>query len=53
MRVSKGDKTIDIPNWALFVGALVLDNIVVNICKTVSYNKLCTTVKKKDKEEES
>ena len=34
MRIVKGDKTIDIPNWALLVGALVIDNIIANVCRT-------------------
>ena len=28
MRITKGDKTIEIPNSALFVGAIILDNVV-------------------------
>lgn len=39
MRITKGDKTVNIPGWALLVGALVVDNIVANICKTVCYKK--------------
>ena len=35
MRITKGDKTIIIPNWAIVIGALVADNIVSNICSTV------------------
>lgn len=56
MRITKGDKTINIPGWTLFVGALVLDNIVVNACKTISYRNLCKTLEKLEtekKEEES
>ena len=47
MRITKGDKTIEIPNWALFIGALVLDNAVVNVCKTVSYKNYAKAVEKK------
>lgn len=50
MRITKGDKTIDIPNWTLFVGALVVDNIVANVCKTSVAKKLLKTEKKNEKE---
>ena len=50
MKITKGDKTINIPGWALFVGALVVDNIVANVCKTVSYRNHCNTMKKEEEE---
>lgn len=46
MRIIKGNKTIDIPNWALLVGALVVDNVVANLCKTSAYKKLLKTEQK-------
>ena len=45
MWITKGYKTIEIPNLALFVGAIILDNVVVNICKTVSYKNFVNGVK--------
>lgn len=55
MLIKNGDKQVDIPGWALLVGALVVDNIVINVCKAVSYKKMCDTVEKvtKKKEEEA
>lgn len=50
MRITKGDKTIVIPGWTLFVGALVLDNIVANVCKTSAVTKLLKAEKKNEKE---
>lgn len=41
MEITKGDKTIKIPGWALFVGALVVDNIVTNIIRLKAL-KTCT-----------
>ena len=52
MLITKGDKTIEIPGLALFVGALILDNVVVNICKTVSYKNFVNGVKEVSKEKE-
>lgn len=45
MRITKGDKTIIIPGWTLFVGAIVVDNIVTNVCKTSVVKKLLKTEK--------
>lgn len=45
MRITNGNKVIDIPNWVLLVGALVVDNIVVNVCRT---NALKTLSKEKE-----
>ena len=39
MKITKGDKTIVIPGWALLVGALVVDNAICNVCKLISYKK--------------
>lgn len=33
MKITKGDKSIDIPGWALLVGALVVDNLATNIIR--------------------
>ena len=52
MRITKGDKTIEIPDLALFVGALISDNVVVNICKTISYKNFVDGVKEVSKEKE-
>lgn len=40
MRIVGKDKTIDIPNWALLVGVLVIDNIVANVCKTKAFKSM-------------
>ena len=45
MKISKGDKTCEIPNWALLIGLLVVDNLATNVCKTIS----CVTSNKNDK----
>lgn len=50
MKITKGDKTIVIPGWTLLVGALVVDNIVANVCKTSAYKKFLKTEKKNEKE---
>ena len=50
MRITKGDKTIVIPGWALFVGALIVDNIVANICKASTVTKLLKAEKKNEEE---
>lgn len=49
MRISKGDKTIEVPNLLIFVGIIVVDNIVANVCRASSLRKLS----KKDEDEES
>lgn len=36
MRITKGDKTTDIPAWVLVLGI-----IVANVCSMVSFNKRC------------
>lgn len=51
MKVTKGDKSYEIPNWVLFVGITVLDNIVANACKTLNYKKYCDSVTKVVNEE--
>lgn len=40
MRITNGEKRIDIPAWMVVIGLLTLDNVVCNICKTVSDRKL-------------
>lgn len=39
MKITKGDKTVSIPGWALLVCALVVDNIVANVCKVMVAKK--------------
>lgn len=51
MKITKGDKTINISGFALFVGAVILDNIVANVCKTVSYKNFAENVAKVTKDE--
>ena len=46
MRIVKGDKTIDIPNWALLVGILAVDNIVANVCRTKAFKAITKKEKK-------
>lgn len=53
MKITKGDKTIIIPGWALVVSALVVDNIVTNICKAKSFHDGCKAVVNTEKEKES
>ena len=48
--ITKGDKTIVIPGLALFIGALVVDNIVANVCKASTVTKLLKAEKKNEKE---
>lgn len=50
MKITKGDKTINIPSWTLLVGALVVDNVVANVCKATVAKKLLKTEKKNEKE---
>ena len=50
MKITKGDKTIVIPSWTLFVGALVVDNIVTNVCKASTVKKLLKAEKKNEEE---
>lgn len=52
MKVTKGDKSYDIPSWALFVGLLVVDNVVANVCKVWSYKKYTDAVVKVSEEDE-
>lgn len=35
MKIVKGNGSVDIPNWLIVVGVIVVDNIVANICNTV------------------
>ena len=49
-RITKGDKIIVIPGWTLFVGTLVVDNIVANVCKASTVKKLLKAEKKNEKE---
>lgn len=53
MRITNGNKQIDIPNWAIFVGVVVTDNIIANVCKVVDNRNLYKTNSKAKKEEES
>lgn len=46
MRIAKGDKVIDIPNWALLVGILAVDNIVANICRSNAFKAITKKEKK-------
>ena len=48
MRITKGDKTVSIPAWAVVIGLLVVDNVVVNVCKTVGISKLAKSEKKEE-----
>ncbi len=48
MKITKGDKTINIPSWILLVGVLAVDNIVVNVCKTSAAKKLLDVQKKEE-----
>ena len=48
MKITKGDKTVNIPSWIILVGVLALDNIVVNICKTSAVKKLLDVTEKKE-----
>ena len=34
MKIVKGNGSVDIPNWLIVVGVIVVDNIVANICNT-------------------
>lgn len=39
MLIKKGDKTIEIPNWLLVFGGLVVDNVISNVCRTIMQTK--------------
>ena len=39
MRITKGNTSINIPNWLIVIGLLVVDNATCNICKVKSLNK--------------
>lgn len=43
MKIGKGEGSVSIPVWALVVGALILDNVVANICNTVTDIKVNKT----------
>lgn len=53
MRITNGNKQIDIPNWAIFVGVVVADNIIANVCKVVDNRNLYKAKSKAEKDEES
>ena len=53
MNITKGDKTFRIPGWALIIGALVVDNIVVNVCNTINYKNYSKVISEVDKNEEA
>ena len=36
MEVKFGEKTVSVPMWGVIIGALVVGDIVSDICKTVS-----------------
>lgn len=40
MKIGKGDKYVSVPAWALVLGLLVVDNMVGNICKTITNSKI-------------
>ena len=50
MKITKGDKTVNIPSWIILVDVLALDNIVANVCKASTVTKLLKTEKKNEKE---
>ena len=33
MKLTKGDKTIEIPGWMLLIGAIIVDNTVTNLIR--------------------
>ena len=50
MKITKGDKTVNIPSQIILVGVLALDNIVANVCKASAVTKLLKAEKKNEKE---
>ena len=48
MRITNGNKDIVIPSLAIVLGALVVDNIVANVCKTKIINNQEKQSSKKD-----
>ena len=51
MRIRKGDKDIDIPNWILFIGILAVDNIASNVLAVINNKTVIKSMDKKDKGE--
>lgn len=47
MNIKKGDKTINIPGWAILVGLLVVDNLATNVCK-IANNKVLVKLSEKE-----
>lgn len=45
MKITKGDKTIEVSGAVLLIGALLIDNVVANVCKAKSYKNFCKAVK--------
>lgn len=52
MLIKIKDHSIDIPNWLVFVGLIVADNVYVNHCKKKSYEKFIYVVKNQENNEE-
>ena len=39
MLITKGDKRIEIPNWVVYAGILVIGDIVSDLCAVVKESK--------------
>lgn len=51
MRITKGDKDINIPNWIIFMGILAVDNIASNVLTVINNKNVVKSMGKKDEEE--
>jgi hypothetical protein len=50
MKIQKGDKTVEIPNWALFVGAMVVEEAMYYVAKVKNNKNILKYSSKKGKE---
>ena len=39
MKIVKNNNSIEVPNWLVLVGVLLVDNVIGNICITVMNKK--------------
>lgn len=49
MRITKSDKDIYIPNWLVFMGILVVDNVASNVLKVIDNKTVTKVVEKVEK----
>lgn len=50
MKIQKGDKSVEIPGWALLVGAMVVEEAMYYVAKVKNNKNILKYNAKKDKE---